>query len=212
MAFSVRCGFGTAAAASITLRLAAAAPPARTYRDQILRGVCCTLIGDMNDVDAGTCFQHFPIRTSPANTVRFCWSSTERQPAAVPRRRCDRRRPRYLADVRMHCDLAPAQGLWQQRDDYTCLLGSCQDLRYEDRALAELVNPLVITETGTLKPIAYDFEGQVDLTSIDDLPSDRLRDYKRHRLPRQQSLVSGALVGPAGSQWARRLVRPLRPA
>jgi len=94
----------------------------------------------------------------------------------------------------MHCDLAPAQGLWQQRDDYTCLLGSCQDLRYEDRALAELVNPLVITETGTLKPIAYDLEGQFDLTSIDDPPSDRLRDYKRHRLPRLQSLVGGALV------------------
>jgi len=40
------------------------------------------------------------IRTTPANTVRFCWSSTQRQPAAVPRRRCDRRRPRHLAPGR----------------------------------------------------------------------------------------------------------------
>lgn len=33
---------------------------------------------------------------------------------------------------------------------------------HEDRPLAELVNPLVITETGLLKPIAYDFDGRFD--------------------------------------------------
>lgn len=100
--------------------------------------------------------------------------------------------------VRVHCDLAPAQGLWQQRDAYAGLLGSCEALPHEDRPLAELVNPLVITETGALKPIAYDFEGRFDVASIDDLSSDRLRDYKRHRLSGLQALVGSALTGLQG--------------
>ena len=59
-----------------------------------------------------------------------------------------------LPDVRMHCDLAPAQGLWQQRDAYAGLLGDCEGIGFEDRPLADVVNPLVITDTGALKPIA----------------------------------------------------------
>jgi MoaA/NifB/PqqE/SkfB family radical SAM enzyme len=46
------------------------------------------------------------------------------------------------AEVRVHCDLAPAQDLLQQRDAYVGLLGSCEILNCEDRPLAELVNPL----------------------------------------------------------------------
>jgi molybdenum cofactor biosynthesis enzyme MoaA len=99
------------------------------------------------------------------------------------------------AAVHVHCDLAPAQGLWQQRDAYAGLLGSCEAVRHEDRPLADLVNPLVITETGLLKPIAYDFDGHFDVASIDGLSSDRLRAYKRQQLPRLQALVGGALAG-----------------
>lgn len=104
------------------------------------------------------------------------------------------------AEVRVHCDLAPAQGLWQQRDAYAGLLGSCEILRHEDRPLAELVNPLVITETGTLKPIAYDFDDRFDVASIDDLSSTRLRYYKQQRLPALQALVGGALAGLQGRE------------
>jgi len=32
-------------------------------------------------------------------------------------------------NVRVHCDLAPAQGLWQQRDSYVGLLGQCDAVR-----------------------------------------------------------------------------------
>jgi hypothetical protein len=78
------------------------------------------------------------------------------------------------AEVRVHCDLAPAQGLWQQRDAYAGLLDNCEAVRHEDRPLADLVNPLVITETGLLKLIAYDFDGHFDVASIDGLSSDRL--------------------------------------
>jgi organic radical activating enzyme len=98
------------------------------------------------------------------------------------------------AAVRVHCDLAPAQGLWQQRDAYAGLLESCKTLRYEDRPLAEVINPLVITETGILKPIAYDFDRRFDVTSIGDLSPDDLRLYKQQRLPDLQALVGSALA------------------
>jgi pyruvate-formate lyase-activating enzyme len=97
--------------------------------------------------------------------------------------------------VRINCDLAPAQGLWQQRDAYAGLLGECEGLPHGDRPLAELVNPLVITETGALKPIAYDFDARFDVGSLEALSSGDLRSYKQHGLPDLQALVGGALVG-----------------
>jgi Fe-coproporphyrin III synthase len=109
------------------------------------------------------------------------------------------------AAVHVHCDLAPAQGLWQQRDAYAGLLGSREAMCHEDRPLADLVNPLVITETGVLKPIAYDFDARFDVASIDGLSPDGLRSYKRQQLPRLQALVGGALAGlqdlPALVDW-----------
>ena len=93
-----------------------------------------------------------------------------------------------LPEVRMHCDLAPAQGLWDQRDAYAGLLGDS-----EDRLLAELVNPLVITDTGALKPIAYDFDERFDVGSLDDLSPEALGDYKQERVAGLRALVGGAL-------------------
>lgn len=100
-----------------------------------------------------------------------------------------------LPDVRVHCDLAPAQGLWEQRDAYAGLLGDCGGVPHESRALADLVNPLVITETGALKPIAYDFDPRFDVDSLAGLSAESLREYKRRRLSDLQELVGGALVG-----------------
>jgi pyruvate-formate lyase-activating enzyme len=98
------------------------------------------------------------------------------------------------ADIRVHCDLAPAQGLWQQRDAYTGLLGNCDAIRHADRPLAELVNPLVITETGLLKPIAYDFNDRFNVGVIQGLSSDRLMDYKQQNLADLKALIGGALM------------------
>jgi pyruvate-formate lyase-activating enzyme len=105
--------------------------------------------------------------------------------------------------VRIHCDLAPTLGLWQQRDDYAGLLGSCGTVCLEDRPLADLINPLVITDAGTLKPIAYDFDARFDVATISDLSSSILRDYKQHRLAALQQLIGGAV---AGLEQARDLV------
>jgi len=100
-----------------------------------------------------------------------------------------------LQDVRVHCDLAPAQGLWHERDAYSGLLGECDGLPSEERPLADLVNPLVITEAGALKPIAYDFAPRYDVASVDGLTAGDLRSYKRLGSPALQALVGGALVG-----------------
>ena len=99
------------------------------------------------------------------------------------------------ADIRISCDLAPAQGLWQQRDAYAGLLGHCDTVPYHARPLADLVNPLVITETGVVKPIAYDFDRQFNISSLNDLSSASLTAYKHGRLHPLQMLVGDALAG-----------------
>jgi MoaA/NifB/PqqE/SkfB family radical SAM enzyme len=101
-----------------------------------------------------------------------------------------------LADrVRVHCDLAPTRALWEQRDDYAGLLGDCGAFCLEDRPLADLVNPLVITDTGTLKPIAYDFDARFDVGTINDVSSATLQAWKRERLSPLQLLIGGAVAG-----------------
>jgi Fe-coproporphyrin III synthase len=102
------------------------------------------------------------------------------------------------SEVRVHCDLAPAHGLWEQRDAYASLLGDCEGLPHQDRMLSALVNPLVITDTGSLKPIAFDFERRFDIAPLDDLSIDRLRTYKQHGLPGLQALLGGALASLRG--------------
>ena len=97
--------------------------------------------------------------------------------------------------IALHCDLAPADGLWRQRDAYAGLLGCGKDNAYEERPLADLVNPLVITDTGVLKPIAYDFDRRFDLLSLHQVTSSRLRHFKAQQLAPLQDLVGGALAG-----------------
>jgi len=96
-------------------------------------------------------------------------------------------------EVRVRCDLAPARSLWQQRDAYASLLASCER-EPKDQLLSDLVNPLVITDSGILKPIAYDFNSCFDVASLDALSGEQLTDYKRHKLPDFQMLIGSALA------------------
>jgi pyruvate-formate lyase-activating enzyme len=100
--------------------------------------------------------------------------------------------------VRVHCDLAPADSLWQQRDVYAGLLAGCDTQRREERLLSDLVNPLVVTDAGMLKPIAYDFDRRYDIASISGLSSEPLRSYKQQRAAAFQALVGGALASLEG--------------
>jgi wyosine [tRNA(Phe)-imidazoG37] synthetase (radical SAM superfamily) len=96
-------------------------------------------------------------------------------------------------DVRIRCDLAPARSLWQQRDAYAALLANCER-DPTDRLMSDLINPLVITDAGNLKPIAYDFNPFFDVSSIDTVSREQLADYKRHRLAHFQTLIGAALT------------------
>jgi Fe-coproporphyrin III synthase len=96
-------------------------------------------------------------------------------------------------DVHVHCDLAPTQGLWREREAYAALLAGC-DVPGAAPPLAELVNPLVITDDGRLKPIAYDFDARFDVAALEDLASDGLRRYKDERLAAFRHLVGSALA------------------
>ena len=99
--------------------------------------------------------------------------------------------------VRVHCDLAPTLHLWHQRDAYGALLASCSLQGAGDSPqypLSDLVNPLVITESGIMKPIAYDFHPQFDVTSLTDLSTESLEGYKRDRLAELQTLIGQALT------------------
>ncbi|HKX54595.1 MAG TPA: radical SAM protein [Xanthomonadales bacterium] len=98
-------------------------------------------------------------------------------------------------DIRVHCDLAPAQGLWQQREAYAGLLASCAGGNREDLPLAELVNPLVITDTGTLKPIAYDFASCFDVAEVQGLSTEQLSSYKDNGLSALKALIGSAVAG-----------------
>ena len=97
-------------------------------------------------------------------------------------------------DVRVHCDLAPARGLWRERGAYAALLAGCGVLTAA-QPLAELVNPLVITDVGRLKPIAYDFDARFDVAALEGLTPERLRRYRVERLPDFRDLVEGAVAG-----------------
>lgn len=103
----------------------------------------------------------------------------------------------------VHCDLAPARNLWQQRDAYASLLATCDrpgTVETTDRLLADLVNPLVITESGTFKPIAYDFNSGFDVASIETFSRAQLADYKQHKLPDLRTLIGGALARLDGKE------------
>jgi hypothetical protein len=92
--------------------------------------------------------------------------------------------------------------LWQQREDYAALLATCVEQCETDpagRLLADLVNPLIITETGALKPIAYDFNSCFNVASIETLSSGRLTYYKQNNLQGLQALIGRALARLKGS-------------
>ncbi len=105
-----------------------------------------------------------------------------------------------LPGVPIHCDLAPAQALWRQRDDYAALLASCATLgRGADEAqLSDLVNPLVIDERGVLKPLAYDFDARFDIGHIADAPA-QLAAGKARVAPMLRELIGRLLAAQRDS-------------
>jgi pyruvate-formate lyase-activating enzyme len=97
----------------------------------------------------------------------------------------------------LHCDLAPVQSLWAQRGAYSNLLSSPHQLDSKGgvgNRLADLVNPLVITDSGVLRPIAFDFDPAFDVGSIETISSASLSGFKRDGVRSLQGLIGGALA------------------
>ena len=90
----------------------------------------------------------------------------DRSRTALPRvrRRSSRSSgPTFACTATSH----PRRACGDEREAYAALLGSCRDAARTP--LAELVNPLVITDDGTLKPIAYDFDPRFDVAALGGL-------------------------------------------
>lgn len=98
--------------------------------------------------------------------------------------------------IPVQCDLAPAQSLWQQRDDYFALLEAG-----DAQPLADLVNPLVITSDGTLKPVTYDFDDAFAITTIDRISPQRLAAYKRTDVQAFRTLIADAFDELQRNAW-----------
>jgi pyruvate-formate lyase-activating enzyme len=94
--------------------------------------------------------------------------------------------------VRLHCDLVPAKDIWDRRTNYAGLLATCAR-RDSERSLSDLVNPLVITATGMLKPIAYDFAESFNIGTLETMSAQTLVEYKRTGVMPLQSLIGLAL-------------------
>lgn len=103
----------------------------------------------------------------------------------------------FLNEVKIHCDLAPAKKLWLQRNDYGALLSSCSNECNTDKKsipLSELVNPLVITEAGVLKPVAYDFDPHYNIADLNNLNTSSIENYKQHAVQNLKQLIGQLLV------------------
>jgi Fe-coproporphyrin III synthase len=97
---------------------------------------------------------------------------------------------------RLHCDVVPAAALWRQRSQYASLLNASAD---QPAPLSALVNPLVITDRGVLRPLAFDMAPVFDIGTVENWSPESLRTYHQHGLPRLQQLISTAL---STLQWS----------
>lgn len=94
----------------------------------------------------------------------------------------------WEGEVAIHTDLAPAEALAADRGAWDLALTGEAGQR-----LSDVVNPLVITAEGILRPFTYDFPAWHDLGNLSDLqPGPRER--MDARLPRLRHLLSRTLL------------------
>jgi len=94
-------------------------------------------------------------------------------------------REAFRSQIAINTDLAYSQAIAASRDSYEATLNA--DAR--DSLLADLINPLVVTPDGTLKPFTYDFPQYYDLGSLDGLNETEIVRLKSDYLPHFRKLV-----------------------
>ncbi len=91
----------------------------------------------------------------------------------------------YAGELAVHTDLAHATAIAADRGAWSGLLDG------EKQALSDLINPLVITPEGRVRPYTFDFPPVYDLCRIEDIAEARLAPLYR-QLPRLRALVEAA--------------------
>lgn len=92
----------------------------------------------------------------------------------------------YRGELFVHTDLAHSQVISADRSAWDNALNNRSGI------LSDLVNPLVITPNGTLRPFTYDFPQTYDLGHIEMLAAGRMGLIKR-RLPEIRTLLADIL-------------------
>lgn len=80
----------------------------------------------------------------------------------------------YEGEIAVHTDLAPAPAIVAGREDYRALLEG----NPANRRLADMVNPLVVTPGGALKPLTFDFPDAFDLGRLEHLTKEGVAQIK----------------------------------
>jgi Fe-coproporphyrin III synthase len=93
----------------------------------------------------------------------------------------------WEGEVAVHVDLAPAEALAADHCAWTLALNGGPEQR-----LSDVVNPLVITPDGRLRPYTYDFPEEFDLGRLQDLAPAR-RIWITQGLPRLRRLLARTL-------------------
>jgi Fe-coproporphyrin III synthase len=96
----------------------------------------------------------------------------------------------YDGEMAVHTDLAPAAALAADRGAWDGALSGAG-------LLSDVINPLVITPQGTLRPYTYDFPAPFDLGHLSDLTPARLPRLQK-RLPIVADLLGKTLDAVVG--------------
>lgn len=100
----------------------------------------------------------------------------------------------YRDEILIHTDLAPAEAILGGRDAYAdALAGDTAHV-----PLADLVNPLVVTPTGVLKPFTFDFPDAYDLGTLGDIDARGTGQIKAERFPPFRRLLDRVFADLAG--------------
>jgi hypothetical protein len=97
--------------------------------------------------------------------------------------------------IRVHGDLAPACQLWRQREAYAGLLALYRRPGSARPLLSDLVNPLVISEAGQLKPVADNMHACFNIGHLQRLHDAAwMQRYSSTGVSALQRLVGQALI------------------
>lgn len=102
-------------------------------------------------------------------------------------------------DPKIHIDLAPVEAARERRGDYTIL--QLEDA--SERTLSDLINPLVIDETGQVSPYTYGIDRRLNIGRIGPDFSGLIAQYKADRWRDLRLVIEDAFdrLGMRGEQF-----------